>query len=47
MRIVMSKKQTKRKNAKVLKEGWIVHYTDQQNMVRPLLFTLFIIIHAF
>lgn len=29
----MSKKQTKRKGAKVLKEGWIVHYTDQQNMV--------------
>ncbi|PAV63133.1 hypothetical protein WR25_17356 [Diploscapter pachys] len=32
MRVVMSKKQTKRKGAKVLKEGWIVHYTDQQNM---------------
>ncbi|UMM37626.1 hypothetical protein L5515_009343 [Caenorhabditis briggsae] len=32
MRVVMSKKQTKRKNNKLLKEGWIVHYTDQQNM---------------
>uniref|UniRef100_A0A8R1IXV0 Protein kinase C n=1 Tax=Caenorhabditis japonica TaxID=281687 RepID=A0A8R1IXV0_CAEJA len=32
MRVVMSKKQTKRKSNKLLKEGWIVHYTDQQNM---------------
>ncbi|CAI2352664.1 unnamed protein product [Caenorhabditis sp. 36 PRJEB53466] len=32
MRVVMSKKQTKRKNNKLLKEGWIVHYVDQQNM---------------
>ncbi|CAB3398741.1 unnamed protein product [Caenorhabditis bovis] len=32
MRVVMSKKQTKRKSNKILKEGWIVHYTDQQNM---------------
>ncbi|VDM73336.1 unnamed protein product, partial [Strongylus vulgaris] len=32
MRVVMSKKQTKRKNNKVLKEGWVVHYTNQMNM---------------
>ncbi|CAI5450505.1 unnamed protein product [Caenorhabditis angaria] len=32
MRVVMSVKQMKRKNAKILKEGWIVHFTDQQNM---------------
>uniref|UniRef100_A0A914S537 Protein kinase C n=1 Tax=Parascaris equorum TaxID=6256 RepID=A0A914S537_PAREQ len=32
MRIVMSKKQTKRHNAKVLKEGWMIHYTDRQSM---------------
>ncbi|VDP11402.1 unnamed protein product [Onchocerca flexuosa] len=30
MRIVMSKKQTKPYNAKVLKEGWMMHYTDRQ-----------------
>lgn len=32
MRVVMSKKQTKRKNNKLLKEGWLIHHTDQQNM---------------
>ncbi|KAI1723791.1 protein kinase domain-containing protein [Ditylenchus destructor] len=32
MRIVMSKKQTKRPNNKVLKEGWMVHYTDRHSM---------------
>uniref|UniRef100_F1KST7 protein kinase C n=1 Tax=Ascaris suum TaxID=6253 RepID=F1KST7_ASCSU len=32
MRIVMSKKQTKRHNAKVLKEGWMIHYTDRHSM---------------
>ncbi|KAK0414381.1 hypothetical protein QR680_007290 [Steinernema hermaphroditum] len=32
MRIVMSKKQTKRHSAKILREGWMVHYTDKHNM---------------
>lgn len=32
MRLVMSKKQTRRKAQKVLKEGWMVHYTDKNNM---------------
>uniref|UniRef100_A0A914VIW6 Protein kinase C n=1 Tax=Plectus sambesii TaxID=2011161 RepID=A0A914VIW6_9BILA len=32
MRIVMSKKQTKRPTAKVLREGWMVHYTDRNSM---------------
>ncbi|KAK6015736.1 hypothetical protein OSTOST_18811, partial [Ostertagia ostertagi] len=32
MRVVMSKKQTKRKSNKILKEGWVVHYTNQMNM---------------
>ncbi|KHN76887.1 Serine/threonine-protein kinase dkf-2, partial [Toxocara canis] len=32
MRIVMSKKQTKHHNGKVLKEGWVVHYTNQHSM---------------
>uniref|UniRef100_A0A915EN45 protein kinase C n=1 Tax=Ditylenchus dipsaci TaxID=166011 RepID=A0A915EN45_9BILA len=32
MRIVMSKKQTKRPTNKVLKEGWMVHYTDKHSM---------------
>ncbi|VDN29425.1 unnamed protein product [Cylicostephanus goldi] len=39
MRVVMSKKQTKRKNNKVLKEGWVVHYTNQMNMVGLLSFS--------
>jgi len=28
----MSKKQTKRPSNKTLREGWMVHYTDRQNM---------------
>uniref|UniRef100_A0A915KJY1 Protein kinase C n=1 Tax=Romanomermis culicivorax TaxID=13658 RepID=A0A915KJY1_ROMCU len=28
----MSKKQTRRKTQKVFKEGWMVHYTDKNNM---------------
>ncbi|KAH7730275.1 serine/threonine-protein kinase D1 [Aphelenchoides avenae] len=32
MRIVMSKKQTKRPTNKVLREGWMVHYTDRHSM---------------
>uniref|UniRef100_A0A0N4ZSC4 protein kinase C n=1 Tax=Parastrongyloides trichosuri TaxID=131310 RepID=A0A0N4ZSC4_PARTI len=32
-RIVMSKKQTKRPNAvKILKEGWLIHYTSRHSM---------------
>uniref|UniRef100_A0AC35FAE3 Protein kinase C n=1 Tax=Panagrolaimus sp. PS1159 TaxID=55785 RepID=A0AC35FAE3_9BILA len=31
-RIVQSKKQTKRPTNKVIREGWMVHYTDKQNM---------------
>ena len=33
MRIVMSKKQTKRPTTnRVLREGWMVHYTDRHSM---------------
>lgn len=32
MRLVMSKKQTRRPTHKLLKEGWIVHYTDKNDM---------------
>uniref|UniRef100_A0A914CAS4 protein kinase C n=1 Tax=Acrobeloides nanus TaxID=290746 RepID=A0A914CAS4_9BILA len=32
MRIVMSKKQNKRPSNKVIKEGWMVHYTDRHSM---------------
>uniref|UniRef100_A0AC35TUZ9 Protein kinase C n=1 Tax=Rhabditophanes sp. KR3021 TaxID=114890 RepID=A0AC35TUZ9_9BILA len=35
-RIVMSKKQTKRPNLKVMKEGWVIHYTDNHAMEIPL-----------
>ncbi|XP_071833350.1 serine/threonine-protein kinase D3-like isoform X2 [Apostichopus japonicus] len=34
MRIVQSVKQTKRKGSQVLKEGWMVHYTDRDNMLK-------------
>ncbi|VDK53282.1 unnamed protein product, partial [Anisakis simplex] len=32
MRVVMSKKQTKRHDKKTLKEGWMMHYTNENNM---------------
>ncbi|GMR60037.1 hypothetical protein PMAYCL1PPCAC_30232, partial [Pristionchus mayeri] len=32
MRVVMSKKQTKRRSAKTLKEGWLLHSTDTTTM---------------
>lgn len=32
MRLVMSKKQTRRPTQKVLKEGWIMHHTDKNDM---------------
>lgn len=32
MRICASVRQTRRPNAKVLKEGWMVHYTNKDNM---------------
>ncbi|GMT12411.1 hypothetical protein PFISCL1PPCAC_3708 [Pristionchus fissidentatus] len=32
MRVVMSKKHTKRRSAKTLKEGWLLHSTDQTTM---------------
>lgn len=32
MRLVMSKKQTRRPTQKLLKEGWIVHCTDKNDM---------------
>lgn len=31
MRIVQSVKHTKRKGSKILKEGWMVHYTNKEN----------------
>ena len=33
MRIVQSVKHTKRRGSKVLKEGWMVHYTNKDNTV--------------
>lgn len=39
MRVVMSKKQTKRRSAKTLKEGWLLHSTDQTAMVSKGIFT--------
>lgn len=32
MRIVISKKQTKKRTNKALKEGWLFHYTNNHNM---------------
>lgn len=33
MRIVQSVKHSKRTGSEVLKEGWIVHYTDRDSIV--------------
>lgn len=33
MRIVQSIKQMRRKGSKILKEGWMVHFTSKDNMV--------------
>ena len=33
MRIVQSVKHTKRRGSKVLKEGWMVHFTNRDPMV--------------
>lgn len=34
MRVVQSIKHTKRKSSTVVKEGWLVHYTSCDNLVR-------------
>jgi hypothetical protein len=34
MRIVQSVKHTKRRGSKVIKEGWMVHFTNKDRMVR-------------
>lgn len=33
MRVVQSIKHTKRRSSTVVKEGWMVHYTDRDNLV--------------
>jgi hypothetical protein len=38
MRIVQSVKHTKRRGSKVIKEGWMVHFTNKDRMVRFLCF---------
>lgn len=35
MRVVQSVKHTKRKSSTVMKEGWMVHYTSKDPLVRP------------
>lgn len=51
MRVVQSVKHTKRRSSTVMKEGWMVHYTSKDTLVRKMLnkeiFTLIIIIHWF
>ena len=34
MRVVQSIKHTKRKSSTMVKEGWMVHYTSRDNLVR-------------
>lgn len=34
MRVVQSIKHTKRRSSTVVKEGWMVHYTSRDNLVR-------------
>jgi hypothetical protein len=37
MRIVQSVKHTKRRGSKVIKEGWMVHFTNKDRMVSCIL----------
>lgn len=37
MRVVQSIKHTKRKSSTVVKEGWMVHYTSRDSLVRGFL----------
>lgn len=34
MRVVQSIKHTKRRSSTLVKEGWMVHYTSRDNLVR-------------
>lgn len=34
MRVVQSIKHTKRKSSTMVREGWMVHYTNRDNLVR-------------
>lgn len=43
MRIVQSVKHTKRRGSKVLKEGWMVHFTNRDRMVNTPCLTLTIL----
>ncbi|RXN20733.1 serine threonine- kinase D1-like isoform X2 [Labeo rohita] len=36
MRVVQSVKHTKRKSSNVMKEGWLVHFTSKDTLIRPL-----------
>ena len=33
MRIIQSVKHIKRKGSQILKEGWVIHYTDKNPLV--------------
>lgn len=37
MRVVQSVKHTKRRSSAVMKEGWMVHYTSKDTLVRKML----------
>lgn len=39
MRVVQSIKHTKRRSSTVVKEGWMVHYTSRDNLVRLMTLT--------
>lgn len=45
MRIVQSVKHTKRRGSKVLKEGWMVHFTNKDSTVRNFILLLLFDLH--
>ena len=47
MRIVQSVKHTKKRGSQVLKEGWMVHFTNRDPVVRILFFNLKFMIDVF
>ncbi len=46
-RIVVSVKHTKRKGSKVLKQGWMVHFTSKDTQVRANTVLLILLIYMF
>lgn len=46
MRVVQSIKHTKRRSSTVVKEGWMVHFTSRDNLVRLTTDSFHLVVHA-